>query len=383
VSKIRWFLLAVGLLVLAGVYPVRAGAPSHAQPTPTLKICHLCDDEPATPLPTQPQARVRLVLFWLNGCPHCHDVLENVLPPLQAQYGDALEVRLIEITTQDDVDYFYTVAEAYGIPRQQAGVPFLIINGVVLKGSGEIREELPGQIARILAHGGCDWPTLPERPAGAAVQTATSPPAGTAADTGSTAQGPHNALGQAVSDFGLIIGLMLAMVLALLYTLGSLAVRAARPPRRPQGSESHRRWGWVLPFLAFLGLGIAAYLTFIEVTASTAVCGPVGDCNAVQSSAYARLGGVVPVALLGVLGYLAVLLVWAWGRLGQGALAARAPWVLFGLALVGVPFSLYLAYLEAFVIRAVCLWCSASGLVMTLILLFSLREMPPSGGNLS
>ena len=67
---------------------------------------------PPTPLPAEsiPVAKVRGVMFWKDGCAHCHEVLENVLPPLQEKYGDQLEILLVEVVTMEDVDRLYEVA---------------------------------------------------------------------------------------------------------------------------------------------------------------------------------------------------------------------------------------------------------------------------------
>ncbi len=53
---------------------------------------------------------------------------------------------------------------------------------------------------------------------------------------------------------------------------------------------------WAFPFLALVGFGVAAYLAYVEISQVAAVCGPVGDCNTVQQSAYARLFGVCQLA---------------------------------------------------------------------------------------
>jgi len=99
----------------------------------------------------------------------------------------------------------------------------------------------------------------------------------------------------------------------------------------------------------------------------------MGDCNAVQSSEYARLFGILPVGVLGVIGYLLILAAWATPQLQRNRLAAYMPLAVFGMALFGVFFSLYLTYLEPFVIRAVCMWCVTSAVIMTLLLLLSLK----------
>ena len=78
--------------------------------------------------------------------------------------------------------------------------------------------------------------------------------------------------------------------------------------------------------------------------------------------------------LLGVGGYLALLGVALWG-LQPGRQEARAPGLaMLGLAAVGTAYSAFLTYLEAAVIRAWCMWCVASAVIMTLIFLASLPE---------
>ena len=91
-----------------------------------------------------------------------------------------------------------------------------------------------------------------------------------------------------------------------------------------------------------------------------------------QSSPYARLFGVLPIGVLGMIGYAAILAAWVWGRLRSDRLSQFAPLAMFAMALFGVAFSLYLTYLELFVIKAVCTWCLTSAVIMTLLMLLSL-----------
>ena len=110
-------------------------------------------------------------------------------------------------------------------------------------------------------------------------------------------------------------------------------------------------------------------MAFVETTHTTAVCGPVGDCNTVQQSEYALLFGRLPIGVLGVLGYAAMLVVWVGRRWGRGSLQRLSNLALFAMALFGTLFSIYLTFLEPFVIGATCIWCLTSALCMTLILL--------------
>jgi uncharacterized membrane protein len=131
--------------------------------------------------------------------------------------------------------------------------------------------------------------------------------------------------------------------------------------------------------LAVVGLAVAGYLTYAHYDHARPVCGLGGDCVKVQTSEWSKLAGV-PVALLGLLGYaaiLATLLVRSEAALLAGAL----------IALAGFGFSAYLTYRELFTIHAICPWCVASAVLMTLLafvttarLLAEPREVVPYVG---
>jgi uncharacterized membrane protein len=108
---------------------------------------------------------------------------------------------------------------------------------------------------------------------------------------------------------------------------------------------------------AVAGLGIAAYLTHARYAGGQLFCA-TGGCETVQHSRYAVVGGV-PVAVLGLLGYLAFL-----GTTMRGATAAAAG---VCVAVVAVLFSTYLLLAQLFLIHAVCQWCVASDVVVTIL----------------
>ena len=118
----------------------------------------------------------------------------------------------------------------------------------------------------------------------------------------------------------------------------------------------------VLIVLALAGIGIAGYLTYVHYEELSPLCG-TGGCERVQNSRYAKLAGV-PVPLLGLIGYVAILAsLFVRGELGRLATAVMA----YG----GFAFSVYLTYLELFEIDAICQWCVGSAVVMTLIAIVS------------
>ena len=142
----------------------------------------------------------------------------------------------------------------------------------------------------------------------------------------------------------------------------------------PPNEELGPRRAWsraIIPVLSLLGIGVSGYLFWIRVGGSPALCTGFGGCDQVNASPYALLAGI-PVSLLGLAGYLAILVLSLWRVRG-------GPWslslVVFGMALAGFLYSLYLTYLELYVILAVCPWCVASALLITGILAISWREL--------
>jgi uncharacterized membrane protein len=157
----------------------------------------------------------------------------------------------------------------------------------------------------------------------------------------------------------LAVIVLLGMVVVVIRSIALLASSNSQAKAQP---------AWWIPALSLIGIGVATYLTFIESTGAEAFCGPVGDCNSVQQSPYAFLFGVIPVGLLGLLGYLAILGIWLVAQRGPERWRAAARIGLWGLAIFGVLFSIYLTFLEPFVIGATCIWCITSAVVMTAVL---------------
>jgi uncharacterized membrane protein len=117
--------------------------------------------------------------------------------------------------------------------------------------------------------------------------------------------------------------------------------------------------------LAAVGAGIAGYLLYERWTGGAPVCG-TGGCEIVQNSKYAKIAGV-PVALLGLIAYLAIFVA-ALSRSEPARVAGAA------IALGGLVFAVYLIYVQAALIDAFCQWCLASDVVIALLaLLTSLR----------
>ncbi len=319
------------------------------------------------PQPAAPVARA--VLFWAEGCPSCTRVMQQTLPTLQTRYGAQIDVYPVEISGETAYRFFQDVGDGYALPREMRAIPALVIGSQLLVGADQIASRLPRLIADTLAAGGSDFPNLAGMRAylsatgEATLCSASRPCAGDV--LAALSYVPLAAQAQTGNNgFGLAIAIMVGMALVLLYVLVATA-RMAQGGLPYVPSEAAFR---LIPVVAVLGMGVAGYLTYVETQNVAAVCGPVGDCNAVQASPYATLFGFLPVGVVGMLGYVGVLAAWALAQWGGGRLAELAPVLMFGMALFGVLFSLYLTYLEPFVIGAVCAWCLASAVLITLVL---------------
>jgi uncharacterized membrane protein len=135
---------------------------------------------------------------------------------------------------------------------------------------------------------------------------------------------------------------------------------------------------WLIPVLSLIGLGVAGYLAYVEVNQVEAICGPVGNCNTVQQSTYAMLFGILPIGVLGVLGYLVIIILWLAGNLDLEAWQKTISALLWIISMIGFLFSLYLTFLEPFVIGATCLWCLSSAVIMTFLFLLATQKFKRS-----
>ena len=153
--------------------------------------------------------------------------------------------------------------------------------------------------------------------------------------------------------------------------------------RRAEASPIAQLLAWAALPLAFVGMGISAYLSFVHLNGIPLYCEGSGGCHTVQASEYATLLGV-PVALLGFILYASIFAASAIGLRGAGAWTAgwaaeRAPFLVFGLALSGVLYSGYLTWLELYRIHAICAWCVASACLLAGIFVIATAQLAVSG----
>ena len=130
----------------------------------------------------------------------------------------------------------------------------------------------------------------------------------------------------------------------------------------------------VVAFVATLGVGVATYITIADSGGGAPTClAGGGGCETVANSSYSHIAGI-NVAVFGIVGYLAILTT----AFFANDLARFAG---FALALGGFGFSLYLTYLEVFTIEAICQWCVASAVLMTILFLLNASRLVGYAGT--
>ena len=364
------------------------------------------------------------VFFFLPTCSHCHVVMTEHWPGIQEEFGDQLRVMFVDASTEEGSRIMMNALATLNIDSN--GVPMLIIGTHVLIGEAEIPQRAPEIIRTGLASGGIELPAIPRidtiyedavsQPNGAAGVTVSGvnasflqpqvsvferfisdPVANTLAvvvlgllafslyaaftmfwrkpaPKGKPAGRDYAQLKQ--NALLLIVGLGIIMTLSLLLgnndspkvlllAVGEVAVFLVIGGALLRARDGKTLPNWLVPLIAVAGIAVAGYLAYVELTASDAVCGVVGNCNTVQESAYARIFNV-PIGVLGIVGYVLILAAWL-----LRSVPRFQPWAddaVRGMVLFGVVFSIYLTFLEPFVIGASCMWCLTSAVIMLLLL---------------
>jgi len=346
---------------------------------------------------------VRAIIFYSQTCGHCHKVITEDLPPLAEKYREQLQIIGIDVTYEEGQNLYQAAIVKYEIPDHRYGVPTLIVGDTVLVGSGEIPALFPGIIEDGLSDSGIDWPDIPgldeiliaqgldsskdvsnepvQEESATSTETLNDPSPSEEEVTNSAnsqdEQSQSNVLSQneQPASFSSLMAYRFTSdldgnILAVIVLLGMIISVIGVGYRYIKGSEiSKVKWPiWAIPVLSIIGLIAAIYLSYVEITSTDAFCGPVGDCNTVQDSPYAHLFGIIPIGVLGIAGYLTIIALWLAQQYGPKSFIKFSTVAIWSLAWFGVLFSIYLTFLEPFVIGATCAWCIGSAIVMTLIL---------------
>jgi uncharacterized membrane protein len=125
--------------------------------------------------------------------------------------------------------------------------------------------------------------------------------------------------------------------------------------------------------LAIVGLAVSVYMTIYKYSGNDGMCLGSGDCSTVNASRFSEINGI-PVAVFGVVGFAAILIVHFYED-RAAFLRKNGALTIFGMSLAGFAFTMYLVYLELYVIQAICPFCVASQVSMTLIFILAVVRL--------
>lgn len=131
---------------------------------------------------------------------------------------------------------------------------------------------------------------------------------------------------------------------------------------------------WLFIIFASIGLADSLYLIWIKIANDKVYCLPgLGDCWTVNTSQYSQVLGI-PISVFGAIGFLTILLLALIGYQNK-FIHANQVTLLFGITLAGFLYSIYLTYLELFVINAICPFCVLSAISMTILFIISVIRL--------
>ena len=125
--------------------------------------------------------------------------------------------------------------------------------------------------------------------------------------------------------------------------------------------------------LVVLGLAVSIYMTIYKFTGNDGMCLGSGDCATVNASALSEVNGI-PVAVVGILGYVAILAVHLFENRSR-FMRQNATLFIFGMALTGFLFTVWLIYVEIAILKALCPFCVTSQVAMTLIFIIAIVRL--------
>lgn len=125
--------------------------------------------------------------------------------------------------------------------------------------------------------------------------------------------------------------------------------------------------------LAIVGLAVSIYMTAYKILNNDAMCLGSGDCSTVNASKYSEINNF-PVAGIGVLGYLAILATLYFEKRNK-LFQENGTLMVFGMALTGFLFTVWLIYVEVALLKAICPFCLTSQAAMTAIFIIAVARL--------
>jgi len=146
--KRKYSLIAVTILYLV-LMLLLTSADTFSGGVPVEDIQELTPVGPASPKKEEPgvEGTVQALYFYANDCPHCLAIIEEVISPMQAELGDVLDIRLLNISKPEYYEAMLLVEDFYEVDTTERSIPTLIIDDQILIGETEIRNDFPDNVS--------------------------------------------------------------------------------------------------------------------------------------------------------------------------------------------------------------------------------------------
>lgn len=125
--------------------------------------------------------------------------------------------------------------------------------------------------------------------------------------------------------------------------------------------------------LVIIGIAVSIYMTIYKISGNDGMCLGSGDCSTVNASRFSEVNGI-PVAVFGIVGYAAILFVHIFETRNE-FFRKNGTLLIFGMALTGFLFTLWLVYVELALLNAICPFCVTSQVAMTIIFIIAVVRL--------
>ena len=154
------FTISVLLSLVAALTTLSAQVANSDGPSSPVQQITPAGPEPVQETQAVAEDAVHAYFFYANDCPHCHASLENVIYPLQDEWADKLDIRLLEIGVPEYYEALMAVESHFNIPTADRSIPTLVVDDRILIGESEIFDQFPTIVREGVAGGGIPFPKI-------------------------------------------------------------------------------------------------------------------------------------------------------------------------------------------------------------------------------
>ena len=306
-----------------------------------------------------PKAKVTLFEFADLQCPYCADYARDALPAIVKEYVRTGKVKLVFSGMEflgPDSDKALRAVYAAGLQNRLWNMLDLLYKNQGAENSGWVTDDLLRAAGKAA---GVDVGTMM-----AARQSTEVDNALKVSEQQATSAGVN-------SDADVLRGALWRPAPAPRHLVAD-ARAVPRPAGRAPEPVTDGRLRAAIAALALAGAAVSAYLVYARYSGTRLAC-TTGGCETVQHSKYAKAAGV-PVAVLGLVAYLAVFVTTFWARVEAAAICAA-------IVFAGLAFGIYLIVIQVAVIDAICQWCLASDAILAVLAILAAERFRRAAAN--